>query len=791
MPNYTDFNRLELDTEYNLWANNPITRTVDAGQIGNSVRAEGYTYWNPLQTDTNFEVGKKYPIVKIVQLDDHSTNISVVSNLEVTQVSPAGNVTISINPLGAISSTSSINDIISYATNTIGMYPSIDKLQDPDYLAYYNTMLQNAVNQYKDTGISVSNDLVATYYDVKDKSIKLWDTLIEFLYDETNRYYHNGNLREKGLSPKTKPTTAYYTLNPVPFNVGNVVDLLMRMDSLALSIASSVYPQYTGWKPHPLYNYETLSKWISDAIAYDPSLFNGYRDFFTMHTNAGGSKLSYLSYPTYSCGFVIVLDLYNVDYNRFSGTESVYAYKKSPGKRVMIRMRSHYDSTTKETIYDGAYAFGYDLARIDSDYSYQASYKWGQFYQISKINVSGVTLEGTTTTFSGSYTTSIRPDWVINDYPPSGRGYNVDFPENPDLKINTKPVDPDGYPDVVVEIPGDDPQPIPSPKEIRDTWKIPVPPDPERKPVGPIDPYQPTSTKGLFTVYYTGDDELNAVKKVLWNPSLITTIKEMFSDNPINAIVDLHALYAQPVENVNYNTVQNVYLYTVDCGDDSASNVINNNIIELSYGYKPITRKFNDYRDFSPYTSIDLYLPFVGFVKLPVDPFVGDNGGYIGVKYNVDIVTGNCVALVMSSVEGVAQCVATYEGNCSYSLPIYGVDRTSLAKSTVGAVGNILTGNFGAAVSRVATTGQSIEKSGSISGNHGALSYKHPFFIINRCVDADTDYNDIYGYTTNTRGSLGSFSGYVRVNDCHVDKIGCTQEEQQMIYDLLKDGVIV
>lgn len=63
----------------------------------------------------------------------------------------------------------------------------------------------------------------------------------------------------------------------------------------------------------------------------------------------------------------------------------------------------------------------------------------------------------------------------------------------------------------------------------------------------------------------------------------------------------------------------------------------------IDFGTRTIQPKYNDFRDYSPYTSVELYLPLAGTVDLDVNYCMGHD---ITVKYYYDVLTMSCVAAV-------------------------------------------------------------------------------------------------------------------------------------------------
>ena len=63
----------------------------------------------------------------------------------------------------------------------------------------------------------------------------------------------------------------------------------------------------------------------------------------------------------------------------------------------------------------------------------------------------------------------------------------------------------------------------------------------------------------------------------------------------------------------------------------------------IDFGTRTIQPRYNDFRDYAPYTSVELYLPLAGTVDLDVNYCMGHD---ITVKYYYDVLTMSCVAAV-------------------------------------------------------------------------------------------------------------------------------------------------
>lgn len=91
------------------------------------------------------------------------------------------------------------------------------------------------------------------------------------------------------------------------------------------------------------------------------------------------------------------------------------------------------------------------------------------------------------------------------------------------------------------------------------------------------------------------------------------------------------------------------------------ADISNQNIV--SFGTLPIRPYYHDFRDYAPYTTIDLYIPFCGNVELDPAVFMGHT---LQVYLFIDFPTGNCTGVVMRD----AMVYDTISGSCGVSIPL-------------------------------------------------------------------------------------------------------------------------
>lgn len=364
--------------------------------------------------------------------------------------------------------------------------------------------------------------------------------------------------------------------------------------------------------------------------------------------------------------------------------------------------------------------------------------------------------------------------------------------------------------DLVLPTPTPIPSPTPHPSPDPDPSPT-VNPDPPLDPTQPVEPNPPSANTDpdpttptivdpslisaagkLFTVYNPSSTGLNDLGAYLWSTNIIDIVKSIWQ-NPMDGIISYFVLYATP----EANRTSTIYLGALDSGVSSP--VVTNQFIDIDCGEVQIKEKWNNIGDYPPYTSIKLFLPFVGFIDINPDDVMGrdDGGGFIKVTYRVDVYTGTCLAQVwVKRAADMAnyQILYTYNGNCAQQIPLTGATYQGLMQTLVGAsVGFAsagLTGALASAATQFAGHQQvQMQRSGNMSANAGVLGQRKPYLIISRNnVYYATNFAEYYGYPAHATVVLGNMSGYVRVRDIHLE-VPATSEELDEIEDLLKEGV--
>lgn len=304
-----------------------------------------------------------------------------------------------------------------------------------------------------------------------------------------------------------------------------------------------------------------------------------------------------------------------------------------------------------------------------------------------------------------------------------------------------------------------------------------------------------SSATGLANLYNPTLTQVKEFSRWLWGSDGLNLdqLKKLLQD-PMQAIIGMHVMYATPTT----GDERGIQVGYINSGVNSK--IVTEQYTAIDCGTVAINEYFGDARDYSPFTQVYCYLPFIGIVELNADDVVNST---LGIKYKIDVLTGCCLAQLTVKKYGLDAVLYTYTGNCAVQMPITSGNYLSTISSLLGAVVSgaaaVATGGalapvaIGAAANALGGGARaSVAMSGSLGSNAGAMGIRKPYLIIKRVESADANgYNEFYGYPTNKRVQLSQLSGYVRVKDINLSGTNATEEEQNEIVALLREGVIL
>ncbi|MBR5825199.1 MAG: hypothetical protein IKY67_13795 [Paludibacteraceae bacterium] len=300
-------------------------------------------------------------------------------------------------------------------------------------------------------------------------------------------------------------------------------------------------------------------------------------------------------------------------------------------------------------------------------------------------------------------------------------------------------------------------------------------------------PIIPTGTaEALWKIYNPSQSQLDTFGAWLWSSNFVDQLLKLFND-PMQAIIGLHKVFCTPPTSGS-GPIKVGYLVS-----DASANYVSAQYTSIDCGQVDLKEFFGNVFDYSPYTSIRLYLPFIGIVELDNDDVMR---AAVGVKYTIDVLTGACLAEVKVLRDGSGGTLYTFSGNCAVQYPVSSGSYVGIVTGLLGIAGSLATGS---ALPAVLHAGASIGKmhadikhSGNISANAGAMGIKKPYIIIERPQSAmPINGPAIEGLPNNKTVILSTVKGHAKIKKCHFDGIPCTGSELEKIEELLEDGIYI
>lgn len=299
------------------------------------------------------------------------------------------------------------------------------------------------------------------------------------------------------------------------------------------------------------------------------------------------------------------------------------------------------------------------------------------------------------------------------------------------------------------------------------------------------------NASSLWAIYNPTQAQLDAFGSWLWSSNLVDQIKKLFND-PMQAIIGVHKVFVTP----DTGSSENIKVGYLDSGCPAAK--VTGQYKTINCGTVNVREYFGNVFDYSPYTEVQLYLPFIGVVKLDTADVMR---GSVTVIYHVDVITGACLAEVKVNRDGESAVLYQYSGSAIVTYPVssgsYASAVAGVLSLAAGVAGTIATGGAAAPALIGGAVGLShihanVQHSGSFSGSPGAMGGKKPYLIISRPQTAQpAEFEKYEGKPASKAVKLVDCSGFVKVKSINIDAVPATYGELDQIVSLLKTGVII
>ena len=341
---------------------------------------------------------------------------------------------------------------------------------------------------------------------------------------------------------------------------------------------------------------------------------------------------------------------------------------------------------------------------------------------------------------------------------------------------------------------------------------------------------------GLLTIFSPSDSQLRYLSDIIWGRGFF-----QFMQNLVENISELFISFGMvPFEITKGSTVEVTWfdfaLSASEVGTGIYLDKASKQFFEIDMGN--IVLDGSDDRifasdsvlDYSPYSRLGIYLPFIGYNELDIDEC---RNSVMNLKYRIDILSGTCVALI--TING--RTIYQFTGNCLTQLPLTSVDAQTvisnavnigIAASGAGATGAVASAgdaftaeslasekitasqaelqnaqraasvsNAGGTLSAATANGMmgmkpNFKKTGAIGASASLMNVMQPYlFLVTPRQSMPENYNKCCGFPSNIGGKLGDFRGFTVVEDIRLNGLVATSPEVEEIYQLLKSGVII
>lgn len=312
------------------------------------------------------------------------------------------------------------------------------------------------------------------------------------------------------------------------------------------------------------------------------------------------------------------------------------------------------------------------------------------------------------------------------------------------------------------------------------------------------------SSAGVFSrSYAVTKTELQNLCDYLWNPDPQTWEEiledlRLVGDNRMNSIISLVMF---PFVVPNDGTTVNIRIGRHNTTAEGVPIGAEMEIIDIGEFF--LYPHFANFLDYEPYTTAQLYIPFVGVISIPNEQCMNK---YISVKLAVDIITGagqiviyarsmyddvgipiiykNCVIGMQISVTG---------ADSAYTIRNYinGIQDTMRGVSqglsgNVSGISDIINGQL----SFISAQGAPVESRGSNSPECGLFMPNKCYFIVQRPKVLNVPYyGRLVGYSCYKSGLVGDFSGFSQFENAKLDITNANDYEKNEIIKLLRNGI--
>ena len=335
--------------------------------------------------------------------------------------------------------------------------------------------------------------------------------------------------------------------------------------------------------------------------------------------------------------------------------------------------------------------------------------------------------------------------------------------------------------------------------------------------ISPVPPVPPSPTGDDIDKQHFGGGTALGGAENLWllTTAQMTSLHNAISScdvpnfEPLNSVISVMGLAIPPTYPLGTDiaTLININIRKSDgtlwsthteghiCDKQTASFGFTNNI--------KIKSKYNNFLDYPPYSSHEIFLPLCGWLPLPayavgrnltvyyvhdintcsVRGLVFCEGSLIGEKYgtmgaNIPFSSSGHSLYVGGLITGGVQTLADFATAVSSKGPIA---LMSAIQGVAEGANTLLASNQ----NRTSVIGQNQDRTSFADGQYIRIKSTYPD------VKIEENFGHTFGFVCNKKGQLKDFKGFTTCENPHVYGFSCTSEEKDEIERLLKAGIII
>ena len=257
-----------------------------------------------------------------------------------------------------------------------------------------------------------------------------------------------------------------------------------------------------------------------------------------------------------------------------------------------------------------------------------------------------------------------------------------------------------------------------------------------------VTPVEPTTELAFVNIYNPTQAQLvDAANALFMNFStgqVVDTSKYIIAVHKVFVPVSTDEAF-QPIRFGSYNTQVN-------------SKVINQRLAKVSCGKVTVPELHHNALDYSPYTTVRIWLPFLGFFDLSIDELSNKE---VELTYTIDLVNGKALAEISNDDGVIYRFVGT-----AYEREPYHTESLNNVSTVY------------------------------INGAYNMADYT-PYLLIERPINLTPPNNNLEGLPTYKEVAIGDMTGYVRCRKVFAKDMIATEAEKNEIEALLCGGVLV